>query len=108
MPDDIIDVIATEVPDPDRLTTGQQKISGYRDLTPDEIATINKIKTTGLLLGELIDSIAQLESAKCTTQSSETELTAAVEAMRWASTAKTHLQLGMMCLTRAVAKPQGF
>lgn len=98
---DIIDVVATEV-------TDTPKIDGYRTLTPDEIAQINKIKTLGGLIQEMVEAIATMESAKCTTQSSEAELSAATEAMRWTSIAKTHLQQGLMCLTRAVAKPENF
>lgn len=101
MSNDIIDVVATEI-------TDTPKIEGYRDLTPEEITQINKIKTLGGLVQELVEAIANMESARCTPQSSAEELGAATEAMRWTSIAKTHLQTGLMCLTRAVAKPTNF
>lgn len=104
--DNIIDVEAKVIDD--RLSSGQQKIQGYRDLSADEIETINKIKTTAALVGELVDTITKMESARADFTASPETIDAATNAMRWASQAKTHLQTGFMMLTRAVAKPSGF
>lgn len=107
MSDDIIDVQAREVPD-ERLSSGQQKIKGYRDLSPEEIELINKIKTTALVVGELVETLAKIESAKVNHGSAPEQIESAGESLRWVSQAKTHLQAGFMFLSRAVAKPQGF
>ena len=69
-----------------------RKITGYRDLTQDEIDLMNAIKTVGADVGRLVDAIA----ADATFDA------------RWTAIARTHLQEGFMALTRAVAKPDSF
>jgi hypothetical protein len=68
-------------------------IKGYRELSDDEIAIMNAIKETGQVLGSLVDKLerAPIEVDK-----------------RWVSVGKTHLQQGLMALTRGVAKPEFF
>jgi hypothetical protein len=67
-------------------------ITGYRVLSPIEIALINDIKAKGL---ELASFFATLE------------VDPAID-KRWLAIAKTDLQKGFMALTRAVARPEGF
>lgn len=69
-----------------------QKITGYRDLTEQEIALMNEVKAMGVKVGEL------------------TERMMANDALdgRWTSIGKTNLQQGFMALTRAIAKPTTF
>jgi hypothetical protein len=67
-------------------------ISGYRELSREEIELINAIKQNGNGLGSAI---------------------AVIEAMpqvdkRAASIAKTHLQTGLMWLVRSITRPEGF
>lgn len=69
-----------------------RKIKGYRDLNEAEIAAMNEIKQKGVELGELV---AKLRSSPDHDQ-------------RWVSIGATHLQEGLMGLTRAVAKPEFF
>jgi len=69
-----------------------RKIMGYRDLSQDEIDMMNGIKTVGVELGELIDGLRKMEELD----------------QRWVSIGATHLQQGLMALTRAVAKPGFF
>lgn len=69
-----------------------RKISGYRELTQADIDLMNEIKAEGPRLQALIDKI---------TDNANTDL-------RWSSIAKSHLQQGLMALTRAVAKPDFF
>lgn len=69
-----------------------RKIVGYRELNADEIALMNEIKETGVDLGNLV---------------SELELNDELD-QRWVAIGKTHLQQGLMALTRAVAKPGFF
>lgn len=70
-----------------------REIKGYRDLNTDEIAAMNEVKQKGAELEQLI---LRLE---------ETSL--GVD-KRWLSIGKTHLQQGLMALTRSIAKPTFF
>ena len=69
-----------------------RKISGYRELDETEIAAMNAIKAKGAELGELV---ARLRANAALDQ-------------RWVSIGATHMQEGLMALTRAVAKPTFF
>ena len=67
-------------------------ITGYRQLSPDEIAEINDIKAFGEELRQLglaMRANPQLDQ-------------------RWVSIGLTDIQTGLMALTRAVAQPTGF
>ncbi len=69
-----------------------KKIKGYRDLTEDEIAIMNHIKTIGSKLGELCEELMAMENSD----------------KRWISIGKTDLQTGLMALTRGIAQPTTF
>jgi hypothetical protein len=69
-----------------------QKITGYRDLTQAEIDLMNEIKAHGEKLGLLV---GQLRAQADLDQ-------------RWVSIGATHLQEGLMALTRGVARPTTF
>lgn len=69
-----------------------KKISGYRELTQEEIDQMNALKAVGTQLGFLIDSMKQDPDVD----------------QRWLSIAETHLQQGIMAAVRSVAKPNGF
>lgn len=83
-------------------------IKGYRDLTAEEIALMNRVKEAGAALLAL-----QAEVAKRTVEAgrgaSDEELARLNEAepWRWASIAKTDIQTGIMALVRAIAQPGG-
>lgn len=81
-----------------------RRITGYRDLTQQEIDLINKIKAVGNTLEELFDEVEQtnLIIGKCS------ELDEIAEPDMWAQQAKINLKIGLMALTRAVAKPTSF
>ena len=68
-----------------------RKITGYRELNEDEIARMNEIKAFGGQLDALIKHM-EIQGAD----------------VRWVAIGKTHLQQGLMALTRAVAKPEFF
>jgi hypothetical protein len=68
-----------------------RKISGYRELSQAEIDLMNRIKAFGPELEALI-----------------ADLGAAQADGRWVAIGRTHLQEGLMALTRAVAKPSFF
>lgn len=69
-----------------------KKIVGYRDLSAEEIALMNKIKESGKTLEALV---AELRSMPELDQ-------------RWVSIGATDLQTGLMALTRGVAQPTSF
>lgn len=83
-----------------------RKISGYRELSQEEIDLMNEIKAKGVELGRLIDKLVRDQAgiASCNTDM----YFGCAEAMRWIAVGKTHLQQGLMALTRAVAKPEFF
>ncbi|WP_338665004.1 hypothetical protein VQH23_07465 [Pararoseomonas sp. SCSIO 73927] len=66
-------------------------ISGYRQLSPEEVEQINKVKALANQVGELVDQVR-----------------ASGADPRWASIAATELQQGFMALNRSIAKPTGF
>ena len=68
-----------------------RKITGYRELDEGEIALMNAVKAQGQELEKLC---AMLRDQRVDN--------------RWVSIGVTHLQQGLMALTRAVAKPEFF
>lgn len=102
-----------------------KKITGYRDLSPEEINLMNEIKRKG---AELLELQAVLSGYLCTTRERltleakastthtpwqqgasdeciELRRFEAAEPQRWAAIAKTDIQTGIMALVRAVAQP---
>ena len=74
------------------MTDTPAKVSGYRDLTADEIALINEIKAKAEEIGVLVDRLRRTPDL----------------AQRWVDIGQTDLQTGFMALTRAVARPFTF
>lgn len=68
-----------------------RKIAGYRELNQGEIDLMNKVKKMGIELEHLVEDIS-VENVD----------------ERWVNIARTHLQQGLMALTRAIAKPTFF
>lgn len=68
------------------------KITGYRELTEQEIDMINSIKDFGSELQDYFDGLETVDSVD----------------KRWLAIAKTDLQKGLMALVRSVAKPTTF
>jgi len=66
-------------------------IKGYRDLDEAEIGMINHIKSLGEGLEGAVSDLRRSDADQ-----------------RWVSIAETHLQQGLMALTRSVAKPGFF
>ena len=84
-------------------------IKGYRDLSAEEIALMNKIKTKAAECGELVAELGMLGG---NAQATDVDLSATqgkpVLDQRWVSIGRTHLQEGFMALVRAVAQPTTF
>ena len=69
-----------------------RKITGYRELSQDEINAMNKSKELASQVGDFID---------------ELEKNGYVNKL-WLAIAKTDLQKAFMSLTRSIAKPSTF
>lgn len=69
-----------------------EKITGYRDLTEDEIAMMNDIKRHGAHLEDLVECLRGVEEFD----------------QRWVEEGTMDLQKGIMALVRAVAQPESF
>lgn len=69
-----------------------KKITGYRDLTQEEIDQMNRIKQLANTVETLVTVTSGISGVD----------------QRWVAIAKTHLQQGFMALTRSVAKPTSF
>lgn len=69
-----------------------KKITGYRDLSQEEIDLMNKVKAMGEQVNELCKELHRAEGPDG----------------RWVSIGVTDLQKGFMALVRSVAKPESF
>jgi NTP pyrophosphatase (non-canonical NTP hydrolase) len=69
-----------------------RKISGYRELTAEEIAAMNALKKAGAELGDVLTAVSQIAGVD----------------QRCVAIARTELQTGLMWAVRAVARPEGF
>ena len=69
-----------------------REIKGYRELNQGEIDAMNHVKEIGAMLGDVVAAMRSKETLD----------------QRWVSIGATHLQEGLMALTRAIAKPTFF
>lgn len=69
-----------------------RQIKGYRELSQAEIDLMNEIKTKGAELGDLVAKLRATDGLD----------------QRWVSIGATHMQEGLMALTRGVAQPTFF
>ena len=69
-----------------------RKITGYRELSQEEIDTMNAIKGHGVALDALVTMMSSIDGID----------------KRWLTIGTTDLQTGLMALTRAVAQPTTF
>lgn len=87
-----------------------RKISGYRELSQEEIDLMNEVKALGPQLQAVCDKLqsvleAQLDAAQ---EGSDDAVRVVFEALDWKSEGQRSLQKGLMFLTRAIAKPSFF
>ncbi len=80
-----------------------RKITGYRELDQAEIDLMNDIKAKGAELDALVKRLED-NQVRVTAEHGSGD----AEPFRWIAIGKTHLQQGLMALTRAVAKPESF
>lgn len=69
-----------------------RKITGYRDLSKEEIDAMNAVKSEGTRLQLLVEELRANESLD----------------QRWVSIAESHLQQGVMAAVRSIAQPTSF
>jgi len=109
-----------------------RKITGYRELTQEEVALMNRIKAAGAELlqlqaelagrlstdletkliaarrsmdGREYNGVPYTEYSGASDECQEFRRFQAAEPLRWASIGKTDIQTGVMALVRAVAQP---
>lgn len=94
-----------------------RKISGYRELSQEEIDLMNQIKAFGPGLEQLVKDILAYNTKSYKDTNHATELTGEEytaltdkysESTDWILEGKVSLQKGLMFLTRGVAKPTLF
>lgn len=76
-----------------------KKITGYRNLTQEEIDLMNESKRLAKEVGAFIESLDGITPS---------ELSSVEIDIRWLAIAKTDLQKGFMSLVRSIAKPESF
>lgn len=81
-------------------------ISGYRDLSVEEITLMNEAKALASAVGEFCDRLERMPRAHPADPAANPE-PVAIDA-RWLAIGRTDLQRGFMSLIRSVAKPTTF
>jgi hypothetical protein len=69
-----------------------QKISGYRDLSQEEIDLMNELKKAGNNVGTILEQVASIPNID----------------QRWLSIGRTDIQKGFMAAIRSIARPITF
>lgn len=82
------------------------KITGYRDLTPEEIELVNKVKSFAVEIGSLMAACDKMLVPSNVPGEPSPQMVFLDQ--RWVSIAKTHFQEGFMALNRAIMKPTTF
>lgn len=93
------------------LDNQHKQIKGYRDLSQDEIDLMNKIKSVGEILDNLTKKVMQHDCDLYNEHGYEdyTKIYGSLDCnLGWVESATHDLQVGLMKLTRAVAKPTTF
>lgn len=91
------------------MTAASQPVTGYRQLTPEQVALMNRIKALGNEVGALVAELRAMPAtpAHGVPYPAQHGLLASLD-QRWVSIGATHLQEGFMALNRAVAQPSTF
>lgn len=84
-------------------------IKGYRDLSPQEIAMMNKIKALAEQAGSLVAELRSIPQTPPLQEPGPNDgwFGSTID-QRWVSVGATDLQTAFMALTRAVAQPTTF
>lgn len=84
----------------------EQPITGYRNLSQDEINLINEIKAVAEEVRHLVNRVQRLPEPELAP--GDAPHSTVTHPARWAAIAQTDLQQGFMALVRAVARPSTF
>lgn len=82
-----------------------QPITGYRELSTEELALINEGKDLGAAIEKYVLKVAQHISVY---EIESLHPTNAINPRRWLMMGQSDLQTGLMALTRAIAQPENF
>lgn len=90
-----------------------RKITGYRELSQEEIDLMNKIKSLGPQIEDIIEEVRlfilnKSQAARNTLDTETQDRLRDATPERFSALAKTEFQTGLMYLTRAVAQPTFF
>ena len=87
-----------------------RKIKGYRELSQEEIDTMNRVKELGAEVGELVNEMKRslTKTEKVNGDGENYDTMVDTHDRRWLEIAQTDLQKGFMALTRSIAKPDFF
>lgn len=83
----------------------QPKITGYRQLTPAEVALMNEGKALAEQCGAYIEKLRMYKD--CMRREGDNRLDPALD-QRWISIGATDLQRGFMAVIRGIAQPTTF
>ncbi len=75
-----------------------QQISGYRDLSQDEIDLMNEVKAAEAALGEFWRKVGGITAVGGRAERERCD-------PRWHAVAKTHFEEGFTALVRSIARP---
>lgn len=85
-----------------------RKISGYRELSQEEIDLMNEVKALGPVIEAVLLKVVQHVYVQRTGLDNNEERLNDATPERFAALAKTDFQTALMYLTRAVAQPTFF
>ena len=89
-----------------------KKISGYHDLSQEEIDLMNEVKEHAEQTRHLVHKVEMvlINQARNAVESSNTEPPHSIvtEPLRWVAEGRTDLQKGYMSLVRSIAQPTTF
>jgi hypothetical protein len=85
-----------------------RKITGYRELTADEIGLMNEVKAHAEKTRILIEKITSLRESQLSPKNNGPTRKQLEESFRCLKIAQTDLQQGFMWLVRSVALPESF
>ena len=93
----------------------KESVIGYRNLNEREIALMNECKELGEQVGAFILKLREIPAAHvglpvmtCILGMLTIDYDAPMVEPQWVADGQRHLQMGFMCLTRAIARPTTF
>ncbi|TXH43520.1 MAG: hypothetical protein E6Q97_33995 [Desulfurellales bacterium] len=89
--------------DPNEPKYTPPPVTGYRTLSQNEVDLMNAVKALGPGMQTALRMVEQYIADQ-----NEQHGIGDAEALRWTRIAQDHFQQGLMCLARAVARPEGF